>query len=464
MRLILLITALLLVGTACREQGGSRTEPSDAIQSEGAARKPTSADEKASSAAEGAVCKEHGVLEAVCTKCNPALIPVFQAKGDWCAEHGFPESFCPICHPEKGGRPAVDVKSDGAPADGTKVRFKTLEVARRAGIETTRAVERLDAGGIVTVARLTFDATRVAQVSARAPGVVKALKVDVGTEVTPGTPLVVIQSAELGADRSRLLAARSRLEVAEASSKREQSLHQNGIASLKEVQAAQQEWEAAKAEVAALSASIGMVGDSGGETSSYTLQAPLAGTVTKRDVSVGMFVGTDQSLLTLVDTSSLWAELDISESEVASVTVGQTVVLTFDSTGERTFSGRIASLAPELNPHTRTVLARVQLSNSEGVLRANMFGQARIAVGGSQAAVAVPKTAVQRAKGTDLVFVRLKEDEYEARRVTVGSSSGDLMILTKGIRPDEEVVTTGSFLLKTETLKDSIGAGCCDVE
>ena len=47
------------------------------------------------------LCAEHGVLEAVCTKCNPALAPVFQAKGDWCDEHEFPESFCPICNPEQ---------------------------------------------------------------------------------------------------------------------------------------------------------------------------------------------------------------------------------------------------------------------------------------------------------------------------------------------------------------------------
>ena len=47
-----------------------------------------------------AFCSEHGVAEAVCTKCNPKLAAIFQEKGDWCAEHGFPESFCPICRPE----------------------------------------------------------------------------------------------------------------------------------------------------------------------------------------------------------------------------------------------------------------------------------------------------------------------------------------------------------------------------
>ena len=57
------------------------------------------------------LCRAHGVLEAVCPKCNPKLAAVFQAKGDWCAEHGFPESFCPLCHPERGGRPVAEVAS-----------------------------------------------------------------------------------------------------------------------------------------------------------------------------------------------------------------------------------------------------------------------------------------------------------------------------------------------------------------
>lgn len=45
-------------------------------------------------------CDEHSVPESLCTRCNPALIPAFQATGDWCAEHGLPESQCTICNPE----------------------------------------------------------------------------------------------------------------------------------------------------------------------------------------------------------------------------------------------------------------------------------------------------------------------------------------------------------------------------
>jgi membrane fusion protein, heavy metal efflux system len=59
------------------------------------------------------------------------------------------------------------------------------------------------------------------------------------------------------------------------------------------------------------------------------------------------------------------------------------------------------------------------------------------------------------------VFVRLAEDQFEARRVELGATEGDHVEVVKGVRPGEEVATEGSFLLKTETLKESIGAGCC---
>ena len=76
----------------------------------------------------------------------------------------------------------------------------------------------------------------------------------------------------------------------------------------------------------------------------------------------------------------------------------------------------------------------------------------------------VPAAAVQRAGDAQLVFVREQLDSYLARRVRVLARQGDRVRVSGGVQPGDPVVTTGSFLLKTETLKDSIGAGCCDVE
>ena len=115
-------------------------------------------------------------------------------------------------------------------------------------------------------------------------------------------------------------------------------------------------------------------------------------------------------------------------------------------------------------PQTRTVLARVELDNTEGLLRANLYGTATILGASSSAAVVVPDAAVQRAGAANLVFVQQQVDTFVARRVRVLARQGEMVRIVGGISAGDRVVTTGSFLLKTETLKDSIGAGCCDVE
>lgn len=438
-----------LVLAACRDRGDApvKGEPP-----------PTAA-----ASAEGAFCLEHGVLEAVCTKCNPALAAVFQAKGDWCGEHEFPQSFCPICHPERGGRPAADVSNDGAPADGTKVRFKTKQTARQAGIDVTRVSERANSVQIAVTAKLVYDATKVAEVNARSPGVIRSIAADVGTKVEIGSPLAGFASSSVGADQSRLQAARSRVKVAEANYARQQKLHAVRLAPENDVLAARHEVDAAKADRSAAQSALGMVGGVGG-TSKYELSSPIAGVVTRRHATIGHMVDPDEVLFEIVDTSSMWAELDIPEADVARVAVGQAVAVFADGQNDTELTGTLTYVAPEIDSQTRTVKGRVPLDNPTGSLRANMLGRARISVTGAEKAVIVPRAAVQRAKSVHLVFVRLAEDLFEARRVQLGAGDRDVVEVTGRIVPGDDVATQGSFLLKTETLKDSIGAGCCDVE
>jgi cobalt-zinc-cadmium efflux system membrane fusion protein len=444
--------ALLLVLTGCQRKVASTSE-AISVKPEAPAVATLAAD----------MCAEHGVLEAVCTRCHPKLVPVFQAKGDWCAEHQFPESFCPSCHPERGGRPATEVAVDEAPADGTKIRFKTLQTAREAGLEVARAAEGPSGGGVDATATIVADASNLALVNAPAPGVVRSIRADLGSRVGRGSPLAIIESAAVGESRSRLQAARARAEVAEATYRRENELHDKGISAAKDVQAALQEWEGAKAELGAASTALAMVGTGGGASGTYALRAPIAGVVTRRMATIGTMVDLDEPLFEIVNTSSLWAEIDVPEREAPRVRVGQRVVLRLDGLNEREFFGTVSYIAPVIDPHTRTAKARAAIANRDGALRANMYAKARIVTDGTQA-VQVPRTALQQAKGVNLVFVRLAEDQYEARRVKVASANGNLVAVSSGLKPGEMVVTAGSFLLKTETMKEGIGAGCCDVE
>lgn len=423
----------------------------------------------ASSAADGAMCSEHGVLEAVCTRCSPALVPVFKAKGDWCAQHDFPESFCPLCHPERGGRPARDVGSSGSapgdgPADGTRIRFKTRDIARQAGIQTSKAELRESGGGVLATAKLAYDATKLAVVNARSPGVVRAVEVDVGAVVKRGAVLARLESADVGANRARLKAAEARIELAQKTVERQRALSREGVGATKDLQESEREVQAARAEHAAVASALSVAGAGGGAGGGYTLIAPLAGVVTRRNATVGKLVAVEELLFEVVDTSSMWADLDVPEIDLGAVATGQRVELTIDGLAGKRFDGAITFVSPEVDAHTRTVTARVPLANPAGVLRANMYGHARIVVGGDRASVLVPEAAVQRAKSVQLVFVKRADDEFEARRVEVGVREGGRFEITKGLRSGEEVATVGSFLLKTETLKESIGAGCCEVK
>ncbi len=409
------------------------------------------------------LCAEHGVLEAVCTQCNPALAPVFQARGDWCPEHGFPESFCPICSPEAGGRPAVEVSgTDDAPADGTRVQFETRAAAEQAGLEAVAAEQSDWVEGIEVVARVTWDATRVAAVSARTPGLVSAIRAEVGDPVRRGQALAELRSAHLAGDRSRATAALSARDVASAEVERKRELLAGGVASERDLLEAERALAAAEAELSAVDAELALAG--GGEGDSALLTAPIGGIVTARHARVGQVVDGLQPLFELADPSRMWAELDVPERALSAVAPGQAVQLRLEALPDLLVEGSIATISPAVDPATRTALARVELDNPDGLLRANLYGTATIIGATADAVVVVPATAVQRAGDANLVFVREQVDSYLARRVRVLSRQGDRVRIAGGVQPGELVVTTGSFLLKTETLKDSIGAGCCEVD
>lgn len=419
---------------------------------------------KAAAPLEGEMCKEHGVLKAICTKCNPRLIPVFQAKGDWCSEHGFPESYCPVCHPERGGQPGHAVNAEKAPRDGLKVRFKRADTASAIGLEWARVEEVKSTSALVAPARLTYDATRLAQVNARSPGVVRSLKVDIGSRVKKGDALIVIDSPSVGADRARLAAAKTRVGTAEETLARQQTLVQEGVASRQSLLAAEQERSAAKAEHSALAASLSILGAGGGGLGGYTLTAPIDGVVTERQVTIGKLVDAEDVLLEIVDTRTMWADVEVAEKDLLRVAEGQKVELAFDGLAQRELSGTITFLAPAVDTRTRTAKARVPLENPDGTLRANLFGQARIAAGAARSTLSVPRSAVQQAAGTTFVFVRLTGTEFEVRRVKLGEGDLSQVEALSGVKAGEDVITTGSFLLKTETSKESIGAGCCETD
>jgi cobalt-zinc-cadmium efflux system membrane fusion protein len=172
-------------------------------------------------------------------------------------------------------------------------------------------------------------------------------------------------------------------------------------------------------------------------------------------------------LYTVADTGTLWLWIDVFEKDMRQVKHGQTVSFTVSGTASasegETYSGRITWVGSEVDERTRTMKVRAELPNPDGTLRANQYGRARIQLGEPHKAPVVPKGAVERYEDVAVVFLKQKEGVYRPQRIRAAPlGKGDLLEVSRGLKGGEEVVTAGAFLLKTELMKGSIGAGCCD--
>ncbi|MGB8931836.1 MAG: efflux RND transporter periplasmic adaptor subunit, partial [Anaeromyxobacteraceae bacterium] len=196
----------------------------------------------------------------------------------------------------------------------------------------------------------------------------------------------------------------------------------------------------------------------------YPLRAPFAGTVVARDAVTGRSATAGQVLVQVADLSMMWAQLEVSEADASLVRPGQPVQVTLEGMRGPPRDAKVTRVSPSVDPASRTVRVRVELPNRDRALKAGAFLRARIHVTAEQEAMLVPSEAVQQAEGRTLVFVKRGASAFEPIAVRTGAHAGDLVAVTGGLEHGAEVVTTGAFLLKTEIMKASIGAGCCNLE
>lgn len=435
----------------------------------------------------GLWCKEHGLPESFCTKCHPELTAKYKEAGDWCAEHSYPESACPICNPmnppegiampgeqaaeqaaaQAGDQPdEEDHDSVETPPfeEGTLIRLKSADHEKNTGIETV-AVERTPVGlGVRAPARIEFDRNAVADVRASFPGIVREVLVDLGEPVEKGDKLFVLESPEIGDIQSRIRSSQQMVATARSNLERQRRLQEQGIASRRKVELAEQRLEEAEASLASSRSSLRLAGaGSAGSSGRFTIRAPIAGTVVRRPAVVGTAADDGASLATIADASAMWALVDVSERDAGLVELGQPVTLLIDGPPARKYRGEVLWVSPEVDERTRTVKVRAEVKNPDGKLRANQFVDAEIGIAPDRNSVVVPRDAVQRFDDTAVLFVRKSEGVYEPRVVKIMRTSGELAQLSGEVKPGEQVVTTGAFLLRTELQRDSIGAGCCEV-
>jgi cobalt-zinc-cadmium efflux system membrane fusion protein len=184
--------------------------------------------------------------------------------------------------------------------------------------------------------------------------------------------------------------------------------------------------------------------------------------VVRRQAVVGEAVEPQTELYAVADLSTMWVCLDVYEKDVSNVRVGQAVTFEARQLPSGDFSGAVSWISPEVDARTRTIRVRAEVANPAGLLRANLYGTGSIQIGEVHEMLMVPRVAVQSHEDHPVVFVRKSETEYEPRRVALGHEELGFCEITAGVKEGELVVTTGSFLFKTELNRGAIAAGCCD--
>jgi cobalt-zinc-cadmium efflux system membrane fusion protein len=423
-----------------------------------ACKKPEGGPAPAASSEVEPLC-EHHVQKSICTKCNPTLAPVFQAKKDWCPEHGFPESVCPICHPERGGRPKAPQAGKKDDDDDDKKIQLSARVLEKAKVRTEAAKKQTVDLGLAASGDVVADPDRSARVTSPIAGRIEQVSFKEGASVKKGEVLAVVRVPELGKARAAFAATTVRGAAARANADRLKALADRGLASKQEVVAASAEADALEAESKAAAEQLGALGSSpGGAGTSLAIRSPLAGVVTRRNAVLGQAITAEEAIANVIDLSELWFLARVYEKDVGRIDVGRRAEVQLTAYPNERFVGAVEYLGKEIDPGARTFTARVRLENTKGILRVGLFGTARIATGEErkEPTLAVPRSAIADIDGKTCVFVK-EADGFEKREVELGLVGVERAQILRGVREGELVVVEGVFTLKSIAMKDAMG-------
>ncbi|MCP5110790.1 MAG: efflux RND transporter periplasmic adaptor subunit, partial [bacterium] len=174
------------------------------------------------------------------------------------------------------------------------------------------------------------------------------------------------------------------------------------------------------------------------ESGLIPVNSPASGTLLQRNVTPGTVVEASGELFVITDLSTLWMIAAVNEEDHSKLRSGLPVNVFVQAYPDRPFAGRINKVGEELDPTTRTIMARVTVPNATGLLKPEMYATAELELGGSRRAIFVPQGAIQEVKGHTAVFVRVAEDRFEARAVEFGRAVGGSQEITSGLEAGDQ--------------------------
>ena len=294
------------------------------------------------------------------------------------------------------------------------------------------------------------DERRLAYVQTRFAGWIRKVYADAtGNFIGKGQPLFTIYSPDLVATEQEYLLAKKNSDSLQHS-------QINGVASgASSLFSAAKErllqWEVSPAEIEKLD-------QSGKPITDLTMYSPASGYITDKKALPNMYVQPETMLYTVADLSDVWVLAQVFQSDAGRIKPGDAAEVTVDAYPGRVFNGRVEYVLPQLDMNTRTLPVRLVFANPGLKLRPGMYVNVRAKLPMGRQLV-VPASAAFHSGTKNLLFVYGGEGNIEPREVELGPQVGDELVVTKGIKTQEQIVTSANFLIDSEAqLQAAAGA------
>ena len=320
-------------------------------------------------------------------------------------------------------------------------------------VEKSNLERRLRLAGNVT-----YNAFKTTPVFSPIGGPVHEILVAPGETVHAGQSLLTVNSPDYSAARSAYLKARDAFFLADKVYTRSQDLYAHGAVAEADLQQAESSRSQAQADLQASADMLRALGIKDPEamiknppktTLQIPLPAPVGGEIVERLVGPGQLLqaGATQ-VFTISDMTTVWVLVNVYQSDVGYVRVGDSVDITTD-TYPQVFHGRISYVAPALDPNTRTLQARIVTGNPNKILKKDMYVTAMLQAGVIRDALTVPDAAVLRdTENMPFVYAQSGANQFARRLVKIGDSQNGRTQITGGLKEGERVVSDGSLFLQ----------------
>jgi membrane fusion protein, heavy metal efflux system len=299
-------------------------------------------------------------------------------------------------------------------------------------------------------ARLAVDEAVTARVGAPVAARVTTLLADIGDRVRRGQPLARVDAPDLAQASADLTESATEAELKARAAGRARELFGGGALARRDLENAEADARLAGAELARARQRLASLGGSSSGTT-LALTAPLGGTVLDRQIEPGQQLTAGQGpLFTITDPARMWLLIDVPESAIGRLHMGQAVRFQVDAYDDRLFDAAVEKIGLAVDPATRRLAVRARVDNRDLALKPEMFATARLVADDGRQGIKLPNAALFERGQANHVFVQEAPGRFRRVTVTVAVRGEQSSWITAGLKPGDIVVGEGALLLNAQ--------------